>query len=116
MTENSDIHVVPATAPTRFLQAADKVVRGHGVVGNVTVAFVTLAMVSGVASWAARDATVAKTAIHWVSGVFVLYLIGVLVFSHLSPESAAMEGSQLLEWRLATKEGPLPDAPTVRSS
>ena len=82
--------------------------------GNVTFAFASLATMAGIAAWSG-GAAAAPLAIKWVSCVFVVYLLGVLLFSYLSPESAAMEGSQLLEWRLATKDaGPLPDTPTQR--
>lgn len=101
--------------PMQFIREVDRALRGHGVVGNVTFAFASLAAMVGVAVWSG-DPTVAQMAIKWISGVFVVYLAGVLWFSYLSPEAAAMEGSQLLEWRLATKEsGPLPTAPTVRT-
>ena len=98
--------------PARILQGVDKALRGHGVVGNVTFAFTAYAAMTAVGVWAG-DGAAAVTWIKWGSVVFVLYLVGVLIFSYVSPESAAMEGSQLLEWRLATKEaGPLPDEPT----
>ena len=104
-----------ASRVTQFVQEVDRTLRGHGVVGNVTFAFIALAAMVGVAVWSGGH-TAAPIAIKWMSGVFVVYLAGVLWFSYVSPESAAMEGSQLLEWRLATKEaGPLPTAPTVRS-
>ena len=99
---------------TQFVGNLDKALRGHGVVGTVTFGFACLSTVIGVAAWNGGTA-VAPIAIKWTSIVFLLYLFGVLVFSYMSPESAAMEGKQLLEWRLATKEtGPLPAAPTVR--
>ena len=103
-----------ASWPTQFVREVDRALRGHGVVGNVTFAFACLAAMASVAVWRG-DPTVAPIAIKWMAGVFVVYLGGVLLFSSRNPESAAMEGSQLLEWRLATKEaGPLPTAPTVR--
>lgn len=97
---------------TSFVRSVDKALRGHGVVGNVTFAFASLATMAAIAAWSGGD-DAAPIAIRWLSCVFVLYLAGVLLFSYLRPESAAMEGSQLLEWRLATKDaGPLPDTPT----
>ena len=98
------------------LQGVGKALRGHGVVGNVTFAFIAYAAMTGVGVWAGEGAA-AATGIKWGAAVFVLYLVGVLFFSYFSPESAAMEGSQLLEWRLATKgAGQLPDEPTSPES
>ena len=98
----------------QFVQAVGGALRGHGVVGNVTFAYISLAVMGGIAAWNGGPAA-ALIAIKWMSGVFVAYLVGVLWFSYVSPESAAMEGGQLLTYRLATKEaGPLPDEPTVR--
>ena len=102
-----------ASGPTRFVGAIDKALRGHGVVGSVTFAFISLAVMVGVAVWHGGPAA-ALIAIKWMSCVFVVYFVGVLCFSYVSPESAAMEGGQLLKLRLATKEaGPLPEAPVV---
>lgn len=102
-------------ATVRAVREVDRALREHGVVGSITFAFACFAAMMGVAVWASGDAGVARTAIKWISCVFLAYLAGVLVFSYLSPESAAMEGSQLLELRLATKDGPLPAAPTGRA-
>ena len=105
-----------ATART-VIQGIDKALRGHGVVGNVTFAFTAYASMTAVGVWAG-DGAAAVTWIKWGSVVFVMYLLGVLIFSYCNPESAAMEGSQLLELRrLATKEaGPLPEQPTSPES
>ena len=100
----------------RLVQGVDKALRGHGVVGSVTFAFIAYAAMTAISVWAG-DGAEAATAIRWGSGIFFVYLLGVLIFSHYSPESAAMEGSQLLQFRLATKgAGPLPDEPTSPES
>ena len=92
-------------------QGLDRAVRGHGVVGSVTLAFVAYAGMMACGMWVGadqRDGGTTQAGMMYGSLVFGAYLLGVLVFSWLSPESAAMEGSQLLTLRLATKEtGPI---------
>ena len=98
-----------------FWEGVNRVLRGHGVVGQVTAAYMANMVPATVAALA--DGT-SKTAV-WLSSVsFVLYLAGALLFSYHRPETAAMRGRYLFELemkRLGTKESALTEAePTMR--